>query len=239
MASLSPLLTATPTTPPTYNVGMAETFSWVPVEGAGRPLYARATYLANPEDITVSLSAGNINVNLDDLELNTDELEGLIKYTNNTLSAFKFENNANAQIAINQLKALTGVDYATSSNQQISNSLLTSLTALQENKQNQIITLLHAITGTSFDVDLTTDQINLNIDQVETLLNNLTATNIKVPGFSIPPYDEINLSYYGSTNNIASVSYINNATTVLSLSFVYVTTPPTQNDALLTKVKKL
>jgi hypothetical protein len=44
---MTPLLTATPASPPTYNVGMAETFSWVPVEGAGRPLFARAVYNVN------------------------------------------------------------------------------------------------------------------------------------------------------------------------------------------------
>lgn len=64
----TPLLTATPGTPPTFNPSMADTFSWVPVEGAGRPLYARTTYLANPEDISVSLSAENLNVNLTDVE---------------------------------------------------------------------------------------------------------------------------------------------------------------------------
>ncbi len=40
----TPLLTATPTTPPTYNPSMADTFSWVPVEGANRPLFARTVY---------------------------------------------------------------------------------------------------------------------------------------------------------------------------------------------------
>lgn len=40
----TPLLTATPGNPVTYSVGQAETFSWVPVDGAGRPLYARAVY---------------------------------------------------------------------------------------------------------------------------------------------------------------------------------------------------
>lgn len=44
---MTPLLTATPSVPPTYNVGMAETFSWIPVDGAGRPLYAQAVYLVN------------------------------------------------------------------------------------------------------------------------------------------------------------------------------------------------
>ncbi len=68
----TPLLTATPGAPPTYNPSMADTFSWVPVEGAGRPLYARTTYIANPEDISVSLSANNLVVN-------TDEVESLLK----------------------------------------------------------------------------------------------------------------------------------------------------------------
>jgi hypothetical protein len=43
----TPLLTATPGEPSSYNPGMAETFSWVPMEGAGRPLFARAVYMAD------------------------------------------------------------------------------------------------------------------------------------------------------------------------------------------------
>lgn len=74
------ILTATPTEPPTYNPSMADTFSWVPVQGAGRPLYARTTYIANPEDISVSLSANNLVVN-------TDEVEGLIRTSNTLLNA--------------------------------------------------------------------------------------------------------------------------------------------------------
>ena len=50
--SLTPLLTATPGAPVTYNPNMAETFSWVPIEGANRPLYSKASYLVNTADIT-------------------------------------------------------------------------------------------------------------------------------------------------------------------------------------------
>ena len=64
----TPSLVPTPGDPVTYSVGQAETFSWVPVEGAGRPLYARATYLANASDISVSLSANDLNINLTDVE---------------------------------------------------------------------------------------------------------------------------------------------------------------------------
>jgi hypothetical protein len=66
--ALTPLLTATPNDPPTYSQGMAETFSWVPMEGAGRPLFARATYLANASDFSISLSSGDLNVNMADVE---------------------------------------------------------------------------------------------------------------------------------------------------------------------------
>ena len=62
MATLTPKLTATPTVPPTYNVGMAETFSWVPIEGAGRPLFARAGYITNFDDFAVSISAAELNI---------------------------------------------------------------------------------------------------------------------------------------------------------------------------------
>ncbi len=38
----TPIFTATPAPTASYNPGMAETFSWVPMEGAGRPLFAKA-----------------------------------------------------------------------------------------------------------------------------------------------------------------------------------------------------
>ena len=51
---MTPILSATPSSPVAYSLSMAETFSWIPVEGTGRPLYARATYCVNPPTITVS-----------------------------------------------------------------------------------------------------------------------------------------------------------------------------------------
>jgi hypothetical protein len=279
MASLTPKLTATPGTPPTYNVGMAETFSWIPVEGAERPLYARATYLANPEDIKVSLSAGDLNIGID-----TTDLENLIARSNTLLNTLTSDTHSIEGLTdsieafvdaidlsvVNtnlRMDVLTAVDFATVGKQNAiitllnaltantdlikfntdsvetlvsaTNTLLGSLTALQNDKQSQIITLLHAITGTAIEVDLAADQITLNVDQVETLLNNLTATNVQVPGFAIPPYDEIDLSYYGSTNNLSNVSYLKNSTAVMSLSFVYATNPPTTNDELIVNVKKV
>lgn len=63
MATLTPIITGTPGQPPSYSVGMAETFSWVPVENdANRPLFARAGYITNLSDLSISVSASNINI---------------------------------------------------------------------------------------------------------------------------------------------------------------------------------
>jgi hypothetical protein len=61
---LTPILSATKGTDRAYNVGIAETYSWVPVEGEalGRPLYARANYITNFSDLQVTLSASEVNI---------------------------------------------------------------------------------------------------------------------------------------------------------------------------------
>jgi len=60
----TPILSATAGTPQSYNVGIAETYSWVPINGEilGRPLYARANYITNLSDLTVQLSASNVDI---------------------------------------------------------------------------------------------------------------------------------------------------------------------------------
>ena len=63
MATLTPIITGTPGYPPSYNVGMAETFSWIPVENdANRPLFARAGYITNLSDLTITLSAAGVTI---------------------------------------------------------------------------------------------------------------------------------------------------------------------------------
>lgn len=59
---LYPQLSVTPGSPTTYNVGMAETFSWVPIAGAQRPLYARASYITNFPDMSIYLSASEVSI---------------------------------------------------------------------------------------------------------------------------------------------------------------------------------
>jgi hypothetical protein len=74
--------------------------------------------------------------------------------------------------------------------------------------------------------NLTPDQQNFNI--YESLK--------EIAGFEIPAYDQISITYYGSTNNIATVQYLKDATPVATLTLTYAIQPPVANDANLTTV---
>jgi len=212
MPTFTHLISSTPGNPVSYNPSMAETFSWIPVSNAGRPLYARAMYITNVSEIAGGGGGGTVTVN-------TVNLENKVDNTNNKL---------NTQIGIlssvdNRLIALTALSgMATAVKQDTQIGILSSV-------DNKLIALT-ALSGMATAVKQDT-QINL--------LNSLTASNIKVPGFSIPPYDSIELFYYTATNNLSSVIYGNAGSSVLTLSFTYNPNPPTSDNALLVRVQKV
>jgi hypothetical protein len=55
-------------------------------------------------------------------------------------------------------------------------------------------------------------------------------------GFAIPEYDEIDISYYGTTNNISTVVYSKDGSPVGTLTLTYAVQPPVANDANLVNV---
>jgi len=64
------------------------------------------------------------------------------------------------------------------------------------------------------------------------VLENLNS----LKGFQIPEYDELALTYYGSTNNIATIVYKKDSTSVATLTLTYSVQPPVSNDANLVNV---
>ena len=75
-------------------------------------------------------------------------------------------------------------------------------------------------------INLTPDQQNFNIyEQLK-----------QVDGFDIPPYDQIDISYYGATNNIATVQYLNGGIPIATLTLTYAVQPPVDNDANITTI---
>jgi len=67
-------------------------------------------------------------------------------------------------------------------------------------------------------------------------VNSVETSLAGLQGFQIPEYDELALTYYGTTNNIATVVYKNNSVVVATLTLTYSVQPPTVNDANLVNV---
>ena len=67
-------------------------------------------------------------------------------------------------------------------------------------------------------------------------VNSIETSISSLQGFDIPPYDEIEIGYYGSTNNIQTVDYGNAGNLVATLTFSYATQPPTVNDTNLVNI---
>jgi hypothetical protein len=105
----TPNLSLVPAISTTYNVGMAETFSWVPMQGLDRPLFARATYLANASDISVSLSAN-------DIVLNIDEVEDLLKDTITLLATLTSTSNRINGFVVPDYNKIKNFYYGSSTN---------------------------------------------------------------------------------------------------------------------------
>ena len=227
------------------------------MEGAGRPLFARAGYITNLKDLNISLSAGSLSVAGVSAVTVLNPVTS-VSITNptsavtvlNPVTSISITNPTSAVTILNPISAVTISAPVTAvvDAKQIE-TLLTKLTAQQTTQavnQDEIITLLNAITATAIEVDLNTDQVELHVDGVEgkqdltnTMLAAMTANMGTVPGFNIPPYTEIQFQYVGSTDIFRRVTYLNNSTQVLSLSFTYVTEPPTTGNAIIQSVKKV
>ena len=68
------------------------------------------------------------------------------------------------------------------------------------------------------------------------VLDGVENISQSIQGFQIPEFDEITLTYYGATNNVATVVYKKASDTVATLTLQYSVQPPTANDANLVKV---
>ena len=190
MAILVPILTGGNGTP-TYNLGIAETYSWIPIDNnQNRPIYARASYITNLSDLSISLSASDINIG--GVEI-TDGKNHLIRAT--VIENHDLDETTSLQVVTQDLEStidditigdrdgsFASVVRATSSlnvnvtnfaivtaNQAITNTLLNSVTANEATAVNQITTnsLLNALTASN--------ATGVNQVVTNTLLNSVTA----------------------------------------------------------------
>ena len=66
--------------------------------------------------------------------------------------------------------------------------------------------------------------------------NSISSALSNLQGFQIPEYDELDIAYYGTTNNISTVVYSKAGSPVATLTLTYSVQPPVTNDANLVKV---
>jgi DNA-binding transcriptional regulator/RsmH inhibitor MraZ len=222
MYNLTPILTTTPGEPLSYNPGMAETFSWVPVQNtAGRPLFAQASYITNAEDIKVQLSASNININLDDLKIDADTIVAEISATNTLINCLTAINQTEFDQMQTLLASLTSIE---TTKHDLAISLLSSLTAINQTEFDQTQTLLSSLTGiesSKLSQIITTLGSLTGIDQTgfgqtQTLLASLTSIQTDKQDQIISLLGTISLSAGGSGGSSASTDALLNSLTAIA-----------------------
>jgi len=163
---LTPRLVATPGTPPTHNFGICETFSYIPIEGAGRPLYARASYITNFSDMSIHLSAGELSIGAVTIKDNNTGLNcDVVSDPDNNLNALRVITQDLESIYDDiTIGDKNGLNYATIDGPLSSlNVKVTNLSVLESNTQSQISVL------SSFQIDF-----NNEIDETQILLISLS-----------------------------------------------------------------
>ena len=207
MAVLTPVLTGGNGIP-TYNLGMAETYSWIPIKNdQSRPMYARAGYITNLSDLQISLSASNLNIGTVHIQDGQDgSLASVVqagtKYALlvqnqdlvSTIDSITIGDNkgnlatvtaSSLNVNVTNVNALTS-NLATSINQVTTNTFLNSITANQSTAANQIVTntLLNSVTANqateiTLQKSLTANNATaVNQTASNTLLNSVTANQV-------------------------------------------------------------
>lgn len=215
MATLNAILTGTPGQPPTYSVGMAETFSWVPIENdVNRPLFAQASYVTNLKDITVSLSAsdvtigaveikdGNSGIRADVVSLG-DGLNGLCIRTQNVVTV------SGSVTMTNPVTAVTVTNQITSVNANITNA--SALTSVQATITNPVtaITVTNQITSVNANITNASALTSVNATLTKPISGNFGIA--KSSNWGVTYAEFTSSSYAQFPSNAATVfSYVNN-----------------------------
>jgi hypothetical protein len=218
MATLNAILTGTPGQPPTYSVGMAETFSWVPIDNdANRPLFARAGYITNLKDLTVSLSAsdvtigaveikdGNSGARADVVSLG-DGLNGLCIRTQNVVSV------SGSVTMLNPVTAVTVTNQITSVQATVTNPVTALTVTNQITSVNATITNVSALTSVSSTL---TKPVTGNVGVAKS--SNWGVTYVEFLSSSYAQFPSNTATVFSYVNNTGGAVYIgkwNNSSTI-------------------------
>jgi hypothetical protein len=218
--------------PLSYNVGMAETFSWIPIANdQGRDLYARASYITNLSDLTVSISAGSFDIGA----------VHLLDHTNGLYASI-------ADIG------LTGLDFGKGAVRVLTQDLHSTLdnVALGDANGNVVgvvgqlsalkAYIVNSVSAVSITNPVTSVTISAPISSYATILNPVTAVSVtnfptQLTAVSVTNFPT-QLTAISVTNQLTGVTVLNPITAVnvtnfpTQLTAVSVTNFPTQLTAV-------
>jgi hypothetical protein len=171
--------------PPNFGVG--DTYSWIKVNGLEdyRQMFARAVYVTNLSELSLSLSASDVNIG--GVEI-VDHDSGL----RCDVTSFSYEDGSyNALRVVTQDldPSFDGVHLGDTEGNVVgvnpdTSSLLTEITNFNTLssllKFDNIITLLNVLTANDPTLDLNTDAIEDQLNTVNSLLNALTAREYEI-----------------------------------------------------------
>lgn len=240
MAVLTPVLTGGNGIP-TYNLGIAETYSWIPIlNDQNRPMYARAGYITNLKDLQISLSASNLNIGTVHLQDGQDgSLASVVqagtKYALlvqnqdllSTIDSITIGDNkgnlatvtaSSLNVNVTNVNALTS-NLATSINQVTTNTFLNSITANQSTQITLEKTLsANSVYGTGSNQPLytsITNPISGNVGVATALNWGITIVAVTSSAYVQFPSNVAHVaSLMNTTGGILYVGKWNNTSTV-------------------------
>ena len=240
MAILTPILTGGNGTP-TYNLGIAETYSWIPIENnQNRPMFARANYITNLSDLVVSLTASDLNIG--NIHI-SDAIDNAIEVTVQTVGVDNNNNNINAMVVKTQdldsnidditIGDKSGVNFASITNSALNvflkngisavsiTNFPTQLTAVSITNQLTGITVLNPVSSFS----LTNQITSVSVTNFPTQLTAVSVTNFPIQLTAVSVTNQLTgitvlnpISSFSLTNQITSLSITNFPTQLTAVS---------------------
>jgi hypothetical protein len=228
--------------PPNFGVG--DTYSWVKVRGleSFREMYARATYVTNLKDLTVSMSATDVRIGGVEIVDNDSGLRCDVtsfEYEDGSYNALRVVTQDLEPIydgvSLGDIEGnMVGVNASTSS-LFVDVTNLNSLTAITQNEFDQTqtllntltslayneVTLLNALTARELTINFDTSAININTDEIENLIRNSNTLLNSISGLEQIQVTHLNTltanSVYGTNSNTPEFSYVVNFNSLSSV----------------------
>jgi hypothetical protein len=208
-AILTPVLTGG-NGKPTYNLGIAETYSWIPIENdQNRPMFARANYITNLSDLSISLSAGDLNIGSVEIIDHDTGYKAAVTQAGavhvlppdleSTIDDITIGDRDGSKASVNAATSALRVLVVNSVSAVSLTNQITSVSV------TNFPTQLTAVSITNFPIQLTAVSVTNQLTGI-TVLNSITAVSITNPVTAVTINNPVSSVNIASTSNTLPIS---------------------------------